>query len=71
MHLYDAWAPMRADHLLESEKKAAGHYSNITIQRVKKTYRTSVMPCTIPDIFRNHSISNLLLPKKYRIFILI
>lgn len=36
MHLYDAWAPMREDLLLESEKKGAGHYSNISVERVKK-----------------------------------
>jgi len=36
MHLYDAWAPMRNEYLLESEQESAGNYSNITIERVKK-----------------------------------
>lgn len=36
MHLYDAWAPMRNKYLLQSEKRLAGCYSNISIQRVKK-----------------------------------
>lgn len=36
MHLYDAWAPMRNENLLESEKHLIGDYSNISLQRVKK-----------------------------------
>jgi hypothetical protein len=34
LHLYDAWAPMRKENLLESET-LANNYSNISIQRVK------------------------------------
>lgn len=36
MHLYDAWAPMRSDYLLESEQQSVGCYSNISIEHVKK-----------------------------------
>lgn len=36
MHLYDAWAPMKCEYLLESEQQSAGHYSNISMERVKK-----------------------------------
>ena len=36
MHLYDAWAPMRSEYLFESEQQLTGHYSNISLQRVKK-----------------------------------
>lgn len=35
MHLYDAWAPMRSEFLLESEQQSVGRYSNISIQRVR------------------------------------
>ncbi|ATZ60818.2 MAG: hypothetical protein BME93_01365 [Methanosarcinales archaeon Met12] len=36
MHLYDAWAPMRSECLLESEQHSTGNYSNISMSRVKK-----------------------------------
>lgn len=36
MHLYDAWSPMREDHLIDSEKSSIGCFSNISIRRVEK-----------------------------------
>lgn len=36
IHLYDAWAPMRGEELLEPEQFVIGQYSNISLQRVKK-----------------------------------
>lgn len=36
VHLYDAWAPMKSEYLLESEQDWSGNYSNISMDRVKK-----------------------------------
>jgi len=36
MHLYDAWAPMKKDFLLEEEKNSEGKYSELNIHMTKE-----------------------------------
>jgi len=36
LHLYDAWAPMKRENLVERELHDEGNYSNINIDRIQK-----------------------------------
>jgi hypothetical protein len=38
-HLYDAWAPMKGERLLPSEKSLAGSYSYLNVENTKRNLR--------------------------------
>jgi len=36
MHLYDAWAPMKEEHLLETELHCAGNYEELSLELTQR-----------------------------------
>jgi O-methyltransferase len=57
-YLYDAWGPMKAEQLLESEQGAVGRYSNLSLDQTKRNLTefagdTVFIKGSIPDSFEN------------------